>query len=53
MPGNPITGRGAMVDEMGIAVEAMQWAFVGLTAAIIMTEHKMKRFDKKTEIDSR
>jgi hypothetical protein len=24
MPGNPITGRGGMVNEMGIAVEAMQ-----------------------------
>ena len=27
-PGNPITGRGAMVNEMGIAVEAMQWALL-------------------------
>jgi hypothetical protein len=53
MPGNPITGRGAMVNEMGIAVEAMEWAFVGLAAAIIMTEYKMKRLDKKSEIDSR
>src|SRR5919205_3288737 len=50
MPGNPITGRGAMVNEMGIAVEAMEWAFVGLAAVIIMTEYKMKRLDKKTEI---
>jgi hypothetical protein len=53
MPGNPITGRGAMVNEMGIAVEAMEWAFVGLAAAIIMTEYKMKRLDRKSEIDSR
>jgi hypothetical protein len=53
MPGNPITGRGAMVNEMGIAVEAMEWAFVGLAAAIIMTEYKMKRLDKKSEIDLR
>jgi hypothetical protein len=53
MPGNPITGRGAMVNEMGIAVEAMEWAFVGLVAAIIMTEYKMKSLDKKTEIDSK
>jgi hypothetical protein len=53
MPGNPITGRGAMVNEMGIAVEAMEWAFVGLAAAIIMTEYKMRRLDKKSEIDSR
>jgi hypothetical protein len=53
MPGNPITGRGAMVNEMGIAVEAMEWAFVGLAVAIIMTEYKMKRLDRKSEIDSR
>jgi peptidoglycan/LPS O-acetylase OafA/YrhL len=48
MPGNPITGRGGMVNEMGVAVEAMQWAFVGLTAAIIVIELQRKRIDKRT-----
>src|ERR671914_3075253 len=42
MPGNPITGRGGMVNEMAIATEAMQWAFVGLTAAIIVIESRIK-----------
>ena len=47
MPGSPITGRGAMVNEMGIAVEAMQWVFVDLTAAIIMTEYKMSAWTRR------
>jgi hypothetical protein len=52
MPGNPITGRGGMVNEMGIAVEAMQWAFVGLTAAILVIESQMKRIDTRTASDA-
>ena len=52
MPGNPITGRGGMVNEMGIAVETMQWAFVGLTAAILVMELRMKRIDKRTALDT-
>jgi hypothetical protein len=52
MPGNPITGRGAPVNGMGIAVEAMQWAFVGLTAAIFVIGSQMKRIDKKTASDT-
>jgi hypothetical protein len=52
IPGNPITGRGGMVNEMGIAVEAMQWAFVGLTAAILVIESQMKRIDKRTALDA-
>jgi hypothetical protein len=52
MPGNPITGRGGMVNEMGIAVEAMQWAFVGLTSAIIVIESQRKRIDKRTASDA-
>jgi peptidoglycan/LPS O-acetylase OafA/YrhL len=50
--GNPITGRGGMVNEMGIAVETMQWAFVGLTAAILVMELRMKRIDKRTALDT-
>ncbi|MFL6356034.1 MAG: hypothetical protein ACJ71C_05690, partial [Nitrososphaeraceae archaeon] len=30
VPGNPITGRGGMISDMGIAVEVMQFAFVAL-----------------------
>jgi peptidoglycan/LPS O-acetylase OafA/YrhL len=52
IPGNPITGRGGMVNEMGIAVETMQWAFVGLTAAIIVIESRRKRIDKRTALDA-
>lgn len=51
IPENAITGRGGMVNEMGIAVETMQWAFVGLTAAIIAYESKRKRVDRKTASD--
>lgn len=51
LPENPITGRGGMVNEMGIAVETMQWAFVGLTAGIIAYESKRKRVDSKTASD--
>jgi peptidoglycan/LPS O-acetylase OafA/YrhL len=49
---NPITGRGGMINEMGIAVETMQWAFVGLTAAILVMELRMKRIDKRTALDT-
>ena len=51
-PGNPITGRGGMVNEMGIAVEILQWAFVGLTAAIIVIELQRKRIDRRTAADT-
>jgi peptidoglycan/LPS O-acetylase OafA/YrhL len=50
--GNPITGRGGMINEMGIAVETMQWAFVGLTAAILVIELRIKRIDKRTALDT-
>ncbi len=38
MPGNPITGRGGGVNEMAVAVEAMQGIFIGLAAAILVIE---------------
>ena len=47
MPGNPITGRGGGVNEMAVAVEAMQGIFIGLAAAILVIESQMKRLDKK------
>ena len=50
--GNPLTGRGGMINEMGIAVEISQWAFVGLTSAILAIELRTKRIDKRTALDT-
>ena len=42
-----------MINEMGIAVETMQWVFVGLTSAILAIELRMKkRIDKRTALDT-
>ncbi|HVX03158.1 MAG TPA: hypothetical protein VHA09_08395 [Nitrososphaera sp.] len=35
MPGNPITGRGGPVNTVGAVTEIMQFAFIGLAAAIL------------------
>lgn len=35
VPGNPVTGMGMQVNEMGIAVEVLQAAFVGLAATML------------------
>jgi hypothetical protein len=48
MPGNPITGRGAPISPMAIAIEVLEAAFIGLTAAIIVYEMKRKRISGKT-----
>lgn len=45
-PGNPITGRAGQINEMGIAVELLETAFVVLTAAIIIIESRAKRMAK-------
>lgn len=50
--GNPITGMCAMINEMGIAVETMQFAFVGLTATILEIELWRKRIDKRIALDT-
>ncbi len=50
--GNPITGRGGMINEMGIAVQTMQWAFVGLTSAIVVIELRMRGTEKRTALDT-
>lgn len=52
MPSNPITGSARQVDEMGIAIEALQVAFIGLTAAIVAYETRRKRLNKKTASES-
>jgi hypothetical protein len=48
-PDNPITGRGDQVNPMGIVVELVEAAFIGLTAAIIVRESRMKGIGAKTE----
>jgi hypothetical protein len=40
LPGNPITGRGGPLNEMGVAIEVFQIAFVVLTTTIIIKEKK-------------
>jgi hypothetical protein len=40
IPGNPITGRGGPVSEMGIAVEIFQIAYIIITAIIILKERQ-------------
>jgi hypothetical protein len=51
--GNPITGMGGLINEIGIAVETMQFAFVGLTSsAILEIELWRKRIDKRTALDT-
>ena len=46
-PGNPITGRGGGVNEMAIAVEAMEALFIGLAVAILVIESRMKKMNSK------
>ena len=48
MPGNPITGRGGPIMPMALAIEVLQAAFIGLTAAIIIYESKRKQLSGKT-----
>jgi hypothetical protein len=48
MPNNPITGRGSPISPMALAIEVLQAAFIGLTAAIIIYESKRKQLSGKT-----
>jgi hypothetical protein len=48
MPDNPITGRAGPLSPMAIAIEVLQAAFIGLTAAIIVYESKRKQLSGKT-----
>ena len=52
MLGNPITGRGGPVNPMSMAIEVLQAAFIGLTAAIVVYEIRRKRLDAKTAADA-
>lgn len=38
MPDNPITGREGQVNEIGVAIEILQVAFIVITAAILVKE---------------
>jgi hypothetical protein len=52
MPDNPITGRAGPVNEMAVVIETMQVAYIGLTAAIIAIEHRMKRVGEEAARDA-
>lgn len=53
MPGNPVTGRGGPVNEMGLAVELLQAAFIGLAAAVLAMESRaMMRADRAAAQDA-
>lgn len=49
MPGNPITGRGGPLNEIGIAIQVFQIAFVVITAIIIVKE-RGRHMRKKPKI---
>ena len=50
LPGNPITGRGGSINEMGVAIEVFQIAYIVLTAIIIAKEKRSHRqIIKKSE----
>jgi hypothetical protein len=48
IPNNPITGRGAPVSPMGIAIEAFEVAFILLTAAVVVYESRRKQLSGRT-----
>jgi|SRR5215207_1582498 len=52
MPGNPIIGRGGPINEIGIAIEVFQIAYVVITAIIIVKESKKgARISPKEKIE--
>jgi hypothetical protein len=50
MPGNPITGRGGPINDMGITIEVFQIAYIVLTAIIIVKESRGARISPKEKI---
>jgi peptidoglycan/LPS O-acetylase OafA/YrhL len=44
--GNPVTGRGLEVNEMGILIVALEAAFIGLAAAIMVRESSTKSLEQ-------
>lgn len=50
---NPITGGQALpVNEIGIAVEVVQSAFIGILAAVIVSARSMRQIGEKTAVES-
>jgi hypothetical protein len=47
MPGNPITGRGGPLNEIGIAIQVFQIAYVVITAIIIVKERRATSKNRK------
>jgi hypothetical protein len=43
VPGNPITGRGGPINEIGIAIQIFQIAYIVLTVIIIGKETTTRR----------
>jgi hypothetical protein len=43
VPGNPITGRGGPINEIGIAIEVFQVVYIVITAIIIGKETTTRR----------
>ena len=46
MPGNPITGRGGPLNELGIAIQIFQIAYIVITVIIIMKERRGRMREK-------
>jgi hypothetical protein len=46
MPGNPITGRGGPLNEIGIAIQIFQIAYIVITVIIIMKERRGRMREK-------
>lgn len=46
MPGNPITGRGGPLNEIGIAIQIFQIAYIVITVIIIMKERRDRMREK-------
>lgn len=54
MPGNPITGREGPLNEIGVAIQVFQIAYVVITAIIIAKErigHMKAKPEGKADID--
>lgn len=43
LPANPITGRGLSASPTGILTEVMEFAFIGLAAAILIMESRKRK----------
>ena len=51
--GNPLTGRGLGINSMSILAESLEISFIGLCAAILIVQSRMKRLDEKTATEHR